>query len=166
MTRLPGRAGMSAGPERESDRPDPRFVLGTGQVAVEHPADRVAGQVLQDRVDASWCVPAAHAARGTSRHDRSPGPIRAVPSTGGRRADHVQAAGEQAVIERPVEGDLQRLAPSGRRDGQRPVGRVDVAALVAADLVPPLRRRPGAGPPRVAEPGVDDEPERLARRSG
>ena len=43
--------GLSARVEGESDRPDlPRLVFGTGEVPVEYPADRVAGQVFQDGI--------------------------------------------------------------------------------------------------------------------
>ena len=75
----------------------------------------------------------------------------------------MQAPGEQAVIQRPPESDLHRLGGSGRRDGQDPAGRVDVAALVVADLVPPLRPGSQGEPVRITEPAVDHEPEWLAR---
>jgi hypothetical protein len=44
--------GRSARMEDDGDRPGrSRLVLGPGQVSVEDPADRVAGQVFQDGVD-------------------------------------------------------------------------------------------------------------------
>jgi hypothetical protein len=52
----------------------------------------------------------------------------------------VQAPGEQAVIERAAKADPQRLGGTGRRDRQRPAAWVDVAALFAADVVPPIEQ--------------------------
>jgi energy-coupling factor transporter ATP-binding protein EcfA2 len=47
-----GRAVVSARTEADGDRPGlPWLIFGTGEVPVEYPADRVAGQVLQDRID-------------------------------------------------------------------------------------------------------------------
>src|SRR6202042_1898116 len=52
---------------------------------------------------------------------------------------------------------------SGRRDRQLPADRIDMPALFAADLIPPLGRMPQRKPLRVTEPVPNDQPERLAR---
>jgi hypothetical protein len=45
-------AALLAGAEGEGHRSWwPGLVFGTGEVAVEHPADRVAGQVFQEGID-------------------------------------------------------------------------------------------------------------------
>ena len=103
--------------EDDGDRPGwSRLVLGTGEVPVEDPADRVAGQVLQDGIDDELV------------RTGCPGPAgrqlpRLLPAADlGRAVDelaawsaHLQAPGEQAVIQRAVEGDPQRFAnvPAG-----------------------------------------------------
>jgi hypothetical protein len=87
-------------------RPGP--VFGTGQVPVEHAADRISGQVLQDRVDDEpvtagrpWLV------RGQPPRSFTGAWLRAARYRLPVGSGDVQAAGEQAMIERPVELDLQ-----------------------------------------------------------
>ena len=94
----------------------------------------------------SWCVPGDHGSRGARRHDRSSGPtVRGAGNGPPVGADDVEAAGEQAVVERSVERDLEGVARC-RLEGTVRAQRagLDVATLVATDLVAPL----GPGPQR------------------
>jgi hypothetical protein len=58
---------------------------------------------------------------------------------------------------RPVHitSDLQRLDGPGRRDREILGAEVDVAALIVANLVPPLGGRQQGEPLRIMESGVD-----------
>ena len=68
------------------------------------------------------------------------------------------------MIERAAEGDPQRLARSSRAGppASQPAGSTCRRSSLA-DLIAPLGRCPQRASRRVAEPRVDDQPERLAR---
>ena len=74
----------SARMEDDGDRPGrSRFVLGPGQVPVEDPADRVAGQVLQNGIDDQPVGSGRpRPGRAPAATTAPPGRPRAVPSTG------------------------------------------------------------------------------------
>src|SRR3984957_11948063 len=155
----------SARAEDDGDRPGrPWLVLGPGQVLVEDPAHGVAGQVLKDGLDDELVNRGGPGPAGRQLPRLLPGAdLRGAVDELAAWPAHLQAPGEQSVIKRAAEGDLQRLARSGRRDRQLPGDGIDMPALFAADLVPPLRRNPERKPVRVTEPVPDDQPERLAR---
>ena len=131
------------------------------------PGDGVAGQVLEDRIDDEpMRLQAPSARRAAPAATIAPrGRSRAVPSTGRAvGANHVQAAGEQAVVERAVEGrprsgstcagrgHRQHPAAGARRGGARRRRRGSAARPAAA-----------AAPRRVTESRVDHDSERPAR---
>ena len=94
--------GRSARVEGEGDRPGrPRLVLGTGEVPVEYPADRVSGQVFQDGIGDEL----VRSGRPGLAGHKLPGPflgadLRRAADRLAVRPGHLQAAGEQAVIQR------------------------------------------------------------------
>ena len=138
----------------------PGLVLGKGQIAVEHPAERVAGEVLQDGIDhevvRSGCpsFPRCQLPRSLFASDL-PYAVDA-PTVW---TDNAQAASEQAVVEWSLEHDVQWLEGVARRDGQDPAVGLDAATFLATDLVPPLGTGSEGEPEGIAEPLVDHQPE-------
>src|SRR5258708_14222853 len=108
--------------EDDGDRPGGSgLVLGPGQVSVEDPAHRVAGQGLQDWVDDEMVNRGGPGPAGHQLPRLLPGAdLRSAVDELAAWPVHMQAPSEQAVIQRAAEGDLQRLARSGRRDRQLP----------------------------------------------
>jgi hypothetical protein len=78
------------------------------------------------------------------------------------RSGHVQAPGEQALIQGPPEGDLHWLGGPGAWRRQQPAVGVDMTSLVAAGLISPVRSGSQGESLRIMEPGIDYEPESLA----
>ena len=152
--------------ERHGDRPGRQgLVLRPGQVAVEDPADRVAGQVLQDGIDDELVRPGRPRGRGAPAATIAPrGRPPACRRPAGRR-DRSHGGSGRAGRGRAAGRTRRRAARRVARGGTVSVqsAGLDVAALVVADLVAPLGPGAQRGPGGVAEPGVDDEAERLRR---
>src|SRR5258707_10752208 len=152
-------AAMLGGGARRGDRPRPprpspvadevqrmglapgRRVLGAPEVAVEDPAQGVAGQILQARVD-RHAIGMATPPRGRGPEARAALARRDVDLTakvGTVEVEHADAVLEQRVVERPVEMDLEGDAwTSG--PGPTPEARVDPSALGGSHPVASGRR--------------------------
>ena len=140
----------SARAKRHGDGDDRLWrVPGSGQVPVEHPAYRVARQVLQDRIDdqlmGPWRPrlarqPAATIAPRGPVSGRRPRVGRRGPTTRRQRPSRPWSSGRSNATSSgsavPLAGTVTVHALG-----------FDVAALVGTDLVAPFRARPGAGSP-------------------
>jgi len=136
------------------------FVLQACQISVEHLADGVAGQVLQDSIDHE-----PMRLGGPRFSGRQPpgslfgADLRCAIDAPAVRTDNAEATSEQAVVEWSLEHDFQWLEGVARGDGQGPAGGLDAATFLDTDLVPPLGPGSEGKPAGIAEPLVHDEPE-------
>ena len=155
------RGSFSAGGTWHHDRPGRHgLVLRPGQVPVEYPADRVAGQILQDRDRRRADEPGRPWLPGRQPPGSLFGPTCGVPSTGRPPgpATWRQRASRPWSRGRP-NADVQRLTgrPAGR---SAPSGRARRGDAPGRRPVPPLRPGPQREPPGIRKPAADHQPER------
>ena len=134
-----------------------RRVIGVGEVAIEDPRDRVAGQVLERGVDDQAVARVAplrqrrELPRSFARGDHDP-----TGQPSGIRIHDREAALEQRVVEGAIESNDQRIARARGGSADLPLSGLDAPADVARHSVALHRRACERSALCVGEAVVDD----------